>query len=162
MLRHLEHRLRVVLVLLAAALLIITGCGTGGTAGTGATSPGTATQPSPGATASATSPSATGSPTAGSPTTGATVTATLTEFKIELSTTSFSPGRYTFIAEQKGQRTHALSIRGPGIGTKTTPVIEPGGASQRLIVTLQPGTYELWCPIDHHSAQGMTVTITVG
>jgi uncharacterized cupredoxin-like copper-binding protein len=160
MLRHLEHRLRVVLVPLAAALLIVTGCGTGGTSGTAATSSGTATQPSP--TGSATSTAGTGSPTAGSPTTGATVTATLSEFKIELSATAFSPGRYTFVAEQKGQRTHALSIRGPGIGTKTTPVIEPGGASQRLIVTLQPGTYELWCPIDHHREQGMTVTITVG
>jgi len=155
MLRHPEHRLRMVLVLLAVALLAITGCGTGGTSHTGMTSAGAATQPPA-------SPAATGSPAAGSSTTGAaTVTVTLTEFKITLSTTSFSPGLYAFVAEQKGQLTHALSIKGPGVDTKTTPVIEPGGPSQRLIVTLQPGTYELWCPIDHHRVQGMAVTITV-
>lgn len=156
MLRHPEHRLRMVLVLLAAALLAITGCGTSDTSDTGTTSSGTAMSPSP------TLPAATGSPTTGSPATGtATVTATLTEFKIALSATSFSPGLHTFVAEQKGQRTHALSIKGPGVDTKTTPVIEPGGPSQRLIVTLQSGTYELWCPIGNHRAQGMTVTITV-
>jgi len=159
MLRHPEHRLRTVLALLAVTGCAITGCGTGGTGGTsdtGTASHGAATQPSP------TSPAATGSPTAGSSTTGATtVTATLSEFKITLSTSSFSPGLYTFVAEQKGQRTHALSIKGPGVETKTTPVIEPGGPSQRLIVTLQPGTYELWCPISNHRAQGMAVTITV-
>jgi len=156
MLRHPIYRFRTVLVPLAVALLAITGCGTGGTSGTAATSPGTATQPP------SRSPAATGSPTAGSPTTGATtVTATLTEFKITLSATSFSPGLYTFVAEQKGQRAHALSIKGPGINTKTTPIIEPGGSGQRLTVTLQPGTYELWCPVDYHKGQGMTVTITV-
>lgn len=157
MLRHTARGLRMVLVLLAAALLAVTGCGTGDTLDTGTTPSGTATSPT-----SSTSPAAAGSPTAGSPTAGpTTVTATLTEFKITLSATAFSPGLYAFVAEQKGQRTHALSIKGPGVDTKTTPVIEPGGPSQRLIVTLQPGTYELWCPISHHRAQGMAVTITV-
>lgn len=154
MLRHPKYRM--VLVLLAAALLAITGCGSGNTSNTVATSPGTATQ------TSSSPPAATGSSAAGSPTAGAViVTATLTEFKITLSATSFSPGLYTFVAEQKGQRAHALSIKGPGVGTKTTPIIDPGGSSQRLTVTLQPGTYELWCPVDYHRGQGMTVTITV-
>lgn len=39
--------------------------------------------------------------------------------------------------------------------------LEPGGAAQELAVVLQPGTYELWCPVGDHRALGMTVTITV-
>jgi uncharacterized cupredoxin-like copper-binding protein len=41
-------------------------------------------------------------------------------------------------------------------------VIDPGGADETLTVTLQAGTYELWCPVGSHREQGMETTITVG
>jgi plastocyanin len=145
MLRHRDRWPGVLVGLVAFALLTVTGCGSADTP------PGTATQPG------TTLPATTESPIAGA----ATVTATLTDFKVELSTTSFTAGSYTFIAEQKGQRPHALSIKGPGVDTTTTPTIQPGGASQQITVTLQPGTYELWCPVGNHKEQGMTVTVTV-
>jgi hypothetical protein len=91
---------------------------------------------------------------------GTAVTATLTEYTITLSQSSFSPGMYTFVALQKGQYPHALAIKGPGVQSQT-PIIQPGGPPQQLTVTLQKGTYELWCPVDSHKSQGMTTTITV-
>jgi uncharacterized cupredoxin-like copper-binding protein len=36
-----------------------------------------------------------------------------------------------------------------------------GGQSASLPVDLQPGTYEIWCPVGEHKAKGMTTTITV-
>lgn len=89
-----------------------------------------------------------------------TVTAGMVDFDIELSETSFEPGTYTFVAEQQGATPHALAIEGPGVSDETG-IIEPGGPSEELTVTLEPGTYELWCPVDNHREMGMEVTIEV-
>jgi hypothetical protein len=143
-----RHPRGLLAVLAVAAALLMGGCGDGG--GGDATGP----QTSPPA---ATTPGAVASPT-GSPT---VVTAELYDFRIELSQTSFTPGMYTFVAKEEGRAPHALSIKGPGVDSDTTPVIQPGGASQRLTVTLQPGTYELWCPVGNHRDRGMALTVTV-
>lgn len=127
------------------ALFLLTGCGDDTEA------------PAPSPTAT-TAPTATATPTAA----GTTVTAALTDFEVGLSRSSFTAGPYTFIAEQRGQSPHALAIKGPGVDDLATPTIQAGGDSERLAVTLQPGTYELWCPVGNHRAQGMVVMITVG
>lgn len=85
----------------------------------------------------------------------------LREFALDLSRTTVPSGAYTLIAEQRGQASHALSIEGPGIKDVSTPVIQPGGGNQQLMVMLQPGTYELWCPVGRHREQGMEATLTV-
>jgi plastocyanin len=77
-----------------------------------------------------------------------------------LSTSSFTPGAYTFVVQDKGQVEHALAIKGPGVATVQTPLIGPGQSAE-LHVTLQPGTYEIWCPVDSHKALGMDTHITV-
>lgn len=165
MLRH-PHRSPGIAAALVAAVLAVSGCAANDRPEARQTSPATATQRAPTSPATATpTPTPTRTPTSpatGTPTARATiVTVTLTDFKITLSTTSLSPGPYTFVAEQRGQSPHALSIQGPGVETVTTPTIPPGGPSQRLNVTLQPGTYEMWCPVDNHRALGMEVTVTV-
>jgi len=138
---------------LAAAVLAVAGCGDGG----GGEAAGPQTSPPAATTPAATTPGAAASPT-GSP---AVVTAELHDFRIELSQTSFRPGAYTFVAKEEGQAPHALSIKGPGVDSATTPVIQPGGASQQLTVTLQPGAYELWCPVGNHKDRGMALTVAV-
>jgi hypothetical protein len=67
------------------------------------------------------------------------VTAEPTDFTITLSESSFSPGDYTLVAEQRGQTPHALSIAGPGVDG-TTPVIQPDGGNQELTVSLPAGS----------------------
>jgi uncharacterized cupredoxin-like copper-binding protein len=100
------------------------------------------------------------------PTTGATsgsgtqVTVDETEFKLSLSTNTFSAGAYTFRAVNDGKIVHSLEITGPGANA-TTPDLQPGQSAD-LHVTLQDGSYDLFCPIDSHKVLGMNQEITVG
>jgi uncharacterized cupredoxin-like copper-binding protein len=90
-----------------------------------------------------------------------TVKAVETDFHIALSKKSFKPGKYTFVAQNKGQTTHALMITGPGIKMAMTKDIQPG-QSATLAVTLKKGAYDIDCPIPGHKALGMNVNINVG
>jgi uncharacterized cupredoxin-like copper-binding protein len=88
-----------------------------------------------------------------------TVTATETEFKIALSQSTFAPGAYTFKATNSGKFPHSLSIEGPGVDKTSTGVLSPG-QSGTLTVTLQAGSYEIWCAVDSHKSKGMDLHIT--
>lgn len=126
-----------------AALVLLAGCG-------GSDEP--STQP----TSSSPATSASGSPSAS----GTTVTVTETDFALELSQDTFTPGTYTFVAENAGGTTHALEIEGPGIDEPETDDLAPGDSGQ-ITVDLQAGTYELSCPVGDHKDRGMNVEITV-
>jgi uncharacterized cupredoxin-like copper-binding protein len=121
---------------------------------------------SSGSSTTASSPAAT-TPAAGSSAPAAaaagvtTVTATETEFHIALSQTTFSPGTYKFVAEDKGSASHNLVISGPGVNQAKTPGLISPGQSQAVTVTLQKGTYDIFCGVPGHKAQGMDVQITV-
>jgi uncharacterized cupredoxin-like copper-binding protein len=110
-------------------------------------------------------PSAASSPTATSPSSatavGTSVGVTEKEFSITLSQTSFSPASYTFTIQNKGTLPHNLNIEGPGVDTKTSPILSPG-QSGMLTATLQKGSYELWCSVPGHKDKGMDLTIKVG
>ena len=89
------------------------------------------------------------------------VKAVETDFHIALSKTTFSPGRYTFVAQNKGGVTHSLEITGPGLSGAKASNISPGH-STRLTVTFKKGAYDIFCPIPGHKAMGMNVDIVVG
>ncbi len=97
---------------------------------------------------------------AGASTKTSTVKAVETDFKIALSAKSFKPGNYVFVAENKGQTTHALEITGPGLHDKTTKLLSPG-QSAKLKVTLKKGKYDVFCPVPGHKALGMNVNLVV-
>ena len=109
--------------------------------------------------------SAASSPTATSPSSatavGTSVGVTEKEFSMTLSQTSFSPASYTFTIQNKGAFPHNLNIEGPGVDTKTSPILSPG-QSGMLTATLQKGSYELWCSVPGHKDKGMDLTIKVG
>jgi uncharacterized cupredoxin-like copper-binding protein len=90
-----------------------------------------------------------------------TVKAVETDFHIALSQSTFKAGKYTFVAQNKGQTTHALMISGPGIKMAMTKDISPG-QSAKLTVTLKKGAYDIDCPIPGHKALGMNVNVSVG
>ena len=118
-----------------------------------ACSSGTATSPSNGAA----------SPTnaaPNSPSTGPQITVRMTDFHLALSRQSPTPGTYTFLALNAGQTEHALVIAGPDVAGQRTPILQPD-QSARLTATLQPGSYELYCPVDGHKADGMDTYLTV-
>ena len=111
-----------------------------------------------GATAAATVVTAAPASAASKPT---QVKAVETDFHIALSKNSFKAGKYTFVAQNKGQTTHALMITGPGIKMAMTKDLQPG-QSANLTVTFKKGAYNINCPIPGHKAMGMNVNINVG
>jgi uncharacterized cupredoxin-like copper-binding protein len=125
----------------AVAALLLSGCGGGGSSSSDGSSP---------------SESTSSSASQGTP-----VTAVEKEFSITLSPSTFNPGTYTFNVENQGSFDHNLTIEGPGVDSQATPTIGPGDSAQ-LTVTLQKGSYELWCSVDSHKEQGMDINIDVG
>src|SRR5437660_10009442 len=125
-------RLAVAGAVLGGVAVLTAACGSGGSTPSG----GSSGAPAPTTTAS--SGQAAGS------TTGTQVTATLTEYKIALSTSTFAPGTYTFVTKNAGQAGHALGIDGPGVSDQKTGDLQPG-ASANLTVTLSAGTYDIYC-----------------
>ncbi len=89
------------------------------------------------------------------------VKAVETDFHIALSKSTFSPGRYTFVAQNKGGVTHSLEISGPGLSNAKAKSISPGH-SAKLTVTFKKGAYDIFCPVPGHKAMGMNVNIVVG
>jgi plastocyanin len=140
----------------AAALAVLPLLLAGGLTGCGG-SGGTAAPESPTAPAGANQAS---TPQASTPLAAATVAVTEQEFTIQLSASRVAPGATTFDVRNAGAATHDLHVQGPGVQDQATPPIQPGGSAS-LTVTLQPGTYTLWCGIDGHRAAGMQTGLTV-
>jgi uncharacterized cupredoxin-like copper-binding protein len=71
------------------------------------------------------------------------------------------PGTYAFLITNKGTITHAFEVEGNGVEEKSGDI--QAGSSATLNVTFSKnGSYEMYCPIDGHKAQGMKATLTVG
>jgi len=94
-------------------------------------------------------------------TSGTQVTVTETEYALKLSRTSFTPGTYTFTADNAGRTTHALEIEGPGVSDARTKNVQDGQKAT-VTVTLKKGSYDLYCPVDGHKGLGMEQHIQVG
>jgi hypothetical protein len=133
-------------LVVAAAAALLVGCGSSGTSPSGS-----------GGTPGAGSVS---SPTTGTTAAGTAVTATETEYSITFSATTFTAGTYTFNIHNTGTMPHNLNVNGPRVAAVVSPTIDPGGTG-RLTVTLQKGSYELWCSVDSHKQLGMDTKIQV-
>jgi uncharacterized cupredoxin-like copper-binding protein len=94
------------------------------------------------------------------PGSGTKVTATLTDFHVELSQQSFSAGTYTFSVKNAGKVTHSLEIQRDGQADYRSDNIQPGNTDQ-LTVVLEKGTYDVYCPVGNHRSQGMSMELEV-
>ena len=131
---------RMVMVGAVAALLTLAACG--GTSGGG----GDGAAPTKSATATAT---------------GQPVSVVEKEFSISLTPAALTAGTYTFTVRNAGTFPHNLNIQGPGVDQQSSATVSPG-QSATLTVTLQKGSYELWCSVDSHKERGMDLTLKVG
>jgi uncharacterized cupredoxin-like copper-binding protein len=104
---------------------------------------------------------ASSAPASGPSAAGTVVQVTEKDFSISLARTSLTPGSYTFQVNNTGSTAHNLTVKGPGVDSKATSTLDPGSAGQ-LTVTLQQGSYELYCSIDSHKDRGMDLTVQVG
>ena len=136
--RTFPMRIAAVLAAAVAAVALSAGCGAGQTAlsGTPKLGPGSAV---PG---------------------GTTLAVTEKEYSISTSAVTVAPGTYTVEVANRGKMSHNLNIKGPGVSNWRTPTLPPGSTT-RFAVNLQPGTYQLWCSIDHHRALGMEMALDV-
>jgi uncharacterized cupredoxin-like copper-binding protein len=83
-----------------------------------------------------------------------TITITETDFALEPSSVELeAPGTYAFEVANDGQVAHALEVEGEGI-EEETETLDPGERAT-LTVTLDGGSYELYCPIGDHKDRGM-------
>lgn len=138
-----------------ASAAVVAACG-GASAPPGARAPAsqpTASQPS------GSQPS--GSQAPGSQVSGTRVQVRMTEYHLAPAQQRIPAGTVTFVAVNAGTMVHALAISGPGVGGERTPgLVQPGG-SANLTLTLEPGVYELYCPVDGHKSLGMDTDVTV-
>lgn len=91
------------------------------------------------------------------------VSATLTEWAVELSTQDVEAGAVAFDITNSGTVPHTFEIEGGGEEWSTEP-IEPGG-SVTMSIDLPAGEYKVYCPIDsagmNHESQGMVTQLRV-
>jgi plastocyanin len=143
--------------------LVLAGCGDG-SAGTADASTSQAGTSHTGTTHAGSSPAGgTGSTSASaraSDTPATALSATEADFSIALSSSTVTAGTYEITVVNEGSATHSLTIEGPGGVDQTSDTLQ-GGRSTTMTVTLQPGEYEVYCPIGNHRSMGMDTTLTV-
>ena len=92
---------------------------------------------------------------------GQTVELVATEFEFDpADVTVDEAGETTFTVSNEGEFPHALEIEGNGIEEETEEL--SAGESGSVTVELEPGEYELYCPVGDHRDQGMEGTLVVG
>ena len=90
---------------------------------------------------------------------GGTVDISETEFALDPADATVPAGTVTINVTNDGATTHNLEVEGDGV-EEITDDLEPG-ASGKLALDLQPGSYEMYCAIGDHKEQGMEGTLTV-
>ena len=124
------------IVLLAPAALLVAGCG-------GSSNSSSSSKPSGGPVVQ-------------------TVQISEKEYSLTPSSVAVSkPGTYAFHVTNNGTITHAFEVEGNGVEQKSGD-IQAGSSTTLNIALSKNGSYEIYCPIDGHKAQGMKGTLTVG
>jgi uncharacterized cupredoxin-like copper-binding protein len=88
-----------------------------------------------------------------------TVNVTLTEYRIEMPD-ELAAGTVTFTIANNGSEAHNFEIEGQGVEEKLENNLEPGQTAT-LEVTLEPGEYEIYCPVEGHDELGMRKDVEV-
>lgn len=88
-----------------------------------------------------------------------TVEVTLTEFTIDMPA-SVAAGEVTFVVTNAGSVEHNFEVEGQGIEEEFEENLQPGETGE-LTLTLEPGAYEVYCPVGSHDEQGMELELTV-
>jgi plastocyanin len=91
----------------------------------------------------------------------ANTTLHLSEYKITPGRLSLDAGIYTFTAINDGAISHAMVLTGNGVEAHTKDLAFGPGHSEGFTVTLKPGSYQFFCPVDGHQGLGMQGTLDV-
>jgi uncharacterized cupredoxin-like copper-binding protein len=83
----------------------------------------------------------------------------LLEYEIRMPDT-LKAGVQHFPIENAGKMNHNFAIEGNGVSEKLASDLTRGNTTD-LFISLGPGTYTVYCPIDKHRGRGMQRTITI-
>jgi plastocyanin len=94
-----------------------------------------------------------------------TVKVTFTEFKFDAATYTVPAGeKITFDMANAGRFPHDIRIEGQGVTFEAIPAngnVATGQSASASFTFNTPGTYQMWCPVGTHRAQGMEATFIV-
>jgi uncharacterized cupredoxin-like copper-binding protein len=140
-----------VALLIAAASLLLAACGGDDEENEETTTPpaGAVTTPGTGAT------TGTGAAPQG------TIEISETDFKLNPSDPTVGAGQITVNVSNDGQTIHSLEVEGPAGESELRSELAPGESGSMVVDLSEPGTYEMYCPVDGHKEQGMVGEITV-
>ena len=79
---------------------------------------------------------------------------------LSLADTGRNPGQFIFEVTNDGTVEHNFEIEGQGVEQAFETNLQPG-ETRTMTVTLQPGTYHVYCPIGNHAEMGMELQLTV-
>jgi plastocyanin len=82
------------------------------------------------------------------------------QLQLQLSRPSLSAGSAIVEQYNAGSDPHNLILERSGMVAFSFDTLDPGG-DQRQTVTLEPGTYTLYCSLLNHRSLGMQATLTV-
>jgi uncharacterized cupredoxin-like copper-binding protein len=88
-----------------------------------------------------------------------TVQVALSEYVIDMPT-SVPAGQTVFEVTNAGTEEHSFEIHGQGVDAELVRDLQPG-ETLTLEVTLEPGVYEIFCPVSDHASEGMRLDLTV-
>ena len=91
---------------------------------------------------------------------GQTIDVNASDFMFAPADLTAEAGEITINLVNDGQSAHAIEIEGNGV-EEESDTISPGDSTS-FSVTLEDGTYEIYCPVDGHKDMGMVGTLTVG
>lgn len=93
---------------------------------------------------------------------GQTVEIMETEYTMSPDKLTLKPGTYTIKVQNLGQFPHDLHVAASSDGTEVGgSTVATAGQTVSFTVTLQPGTYTLWCAVNAHRSLGMVGSLTV-
>ena len=92
---------------------------------------------------------------------GETTDVSLTEFAIDPQDPTVSAGTVTFNVSNDGETVHNLEVEGPNGEAELEADLQPGDSGELEVDLSEPGTYDWYCPVGDHAAQGMEGEITV-
>jgi uncharacterized cupredoxin-like copper-binding protein len=90
---------------------------------------------------------------------GEQIDVSLSEFSIDMPT-SISAGPAAFVVINDGSVEHNFEVEGEGIEEEFDENLAPG-ESGTLELQLEPGTYEIYCPVANHADEGMRLEFEV-
>ncbi len=90
---------------------------------------------------------------------GEVVAVELDEFEVRMPS-ELAAGPTTFRVTNVGGAEHNFEVEGQGIEEEFKENLRPG-ETKEMTLDLQPGTYEVYCPVGNHEDQGMLLELTV-